>query len=290
MKRKIIFCLPGNESLATKLAKELSIEAGIIHIKQFPDRETFIRIESDVKGIDAVIVCTLNDPDDKLLSLYFLGKTLKELGAERITLVAPYLAYMRQNRRFFPGEAVTTRLFAGMISDMADELITVDPHLNDSLDLASFYSIPVKVLHAAPLIVRWIKENVKKPLLVAHNDESRKWIGEIASGVSAPYITLSQKPEDEDEVANMVSELKKWEGHKPVIVDDIIVTARTMIIAVRKLKSAGYELPICIGVHGIFAGTAELPLFSTDAEIITTNAIPHHTNRIDIAPLIAPML
>ncbi|MES2622186.1 MAG: ribose-phosphate diphosphokinase, partial [Bacteroidota bacterium] len=288
MNRKIIFCLPGNESLTAKLAKELSIETGIIHIKQFPDKETYIRIESEVKGAEAVLVCTLNEPDNKLLPLYFLCKTLYELGAEKITLVSPYLAYMRQNKRFFPGEAVTTRLFAGMISDMVDELITVDPHLNDSLDLSSFYNIPVKVLHAAPLIVQWIKENIKKPLLVAHNDESRKWIGEIASSVSAPYITLSQKTEDED--VNMASELKKWEGYKPVIVDDIIVTARTMIIAVRKLKSAGGELPVCIGVHGIFAGMAELQLFSTDAEIITTNAVPHHTNRIDITPLLTPLL
>lgn len=288
MKRKIIFCLPGNESLAAKLAKELSIEAGFIHIKQFPDKETYIRAESDVKDAEVIIVCTLNEPDNKLLPLYFLCKTLYELGSEKITLVSPYLAYMRQNKRFFSGEAVTTRLFAGMISDMVDELITVDPHLNDSLDLSSFYNIPVKVLHAAPLIVSWIKENVKKPLLVAHNDESRKWIGEIALGVSAPYITLAQKTEDED--MNMVSELKKWEGYTPVIVDDIIVTARTMIIAVRKLKSAGYELPVCIGVHGIFASMAELQLFSTDAEIITSNTIPHHTNRIDILPLIAAML
>lgn len=76
------------------------------------------------------MICTLNQPDTKLLPLYFLSQTAKELGGKSTAIVAPYLAYMRQDKRFQAGEGITSTYFAKLISSFADFLITIDPHLH----------------------------------------------------------------------------------------------------------------------------------------------------------------
>src|SRR5574338_414230 len=105
---RIVFALPGNEALAASLASSLDSELGSVTVRHFPDGETYVRIESPVRGRDVILTCTLDRPDDKILPLLFLGATARELGAERVGLVAPYLAYMRQDRRFNEGEGVSS--------------------------------------------------------------------------------------------------------------------------------------------------------------------------------------
>lgn len=290
MSKKIIFSLPGNEGLTSKLIDKLQIETGAATVRHFPDGETFVQIHNDVKGKDVILVCTLDRPDDKLLPLYFMSCTLRELGAAKITLVAPYLAYMRQDKRFHSGEAVTSVWFAKLISGMVDELITVDPHLHRRSNLNEIYSIPSKVLHAAPLISSWIKANIPNAVLVGPDEESEQWVKEVAAGAGAPYFVLRKNRKGDSDVEVFLPEVSKYKNFRPVLVDDIISTARTMVETVLQLKKAGFQTPVKLGVHGIFAGTAELALFSTDAETITTNTIPHHTNRIDISALIAAEL
>src|SRR6478735_9151095 len=112
---KIFFALPGNEVLTKSLAEKTQAELGSAIIRHFPDGETYIRIESDVKNKQLFAVCTLNNPDEKLLPLYYLCQTAKELGAKNICIIAPYLAYMRQDKRFQQGECMTSTYFAKLI-------------------------------------------------------------------------------------------------------------------------------------------------------------------------------
>jgi ribose-phosphate pyrophosphokinase len=134
---KIVFALPGNEQLANSLADGLKCEQGKFEFRRFPDEETYIRLESNVNGKEAIIVCTLDRPDNKFLSLYFMVEILKDAGTDKITLVSPYLAYMRQDKKFNPGECVTSEHFANLLSGFIDELITVDPHLHRIKSLES---------------------------------------------------------------------------------------------------------------------------------------------------------
>jgi ribose-phosphate pyrophosphokinase len=290
MKKRIIFSLPGNEDLTQKLSKQLQIEIGIVMVQHFPDREFYVRVETEVSEAEVMLVSTLNYPDDKLLPLYFLSKTLKELGAAKITLIAPYLPYTRQDKSYQTGEAITSNLFAKLISGFADEIITLDTRLHRRKNLSDKYSIPVKVLHVAPLISKWIKENVVKPLIIGPYEETEEWVSEVANKADAPFIVFKKTQNNDGNMQIEIPDATHWKNYKPVIVDDIIATARTMYETTMQLKLSGYNLPIAIGVHGIFVGTSELSLFSTGAEIITTNAIPHHTNRIDISELIADAL
>lgn len=289
--KPIIFALPGNEELANSLINSLKAEKGEAVIRPFPDGESYIKVVSDVSDKKVVLVCTLQQPDDKLLPLYFLSKTLKGFGAKKITLVAPYLAYMRQDKQFNLGECITSELFAKLISSFADELITVDPHLHRRSSLDEIYSIPTQVLHAAPLISNWIKENIPNAVLVGPDSESEQWVAAVAKKAGAKYLIMEKTRRGDMEVTIKVPDVKQWNQNTPVLVDDIISTARTMVETIKHLIKAGYRSPVCIGVHGIFASDAyELLIKSGANQVITTNTIPHPTNRIAIDELIKTAL
>ena len=178
-----------------------------------------------------------------MLPLLFAAATARELGASRVGLVAPYLAYMRQDRRFKPGEAVTSRQVARLLSDAFDWLVTVDPHLHRYSSLADIYSIPTHVVHAAPLIAEWIKANVTNPLIIGPDSESEQWVAAVASDVGAPYSVLEKVRHGDRDVEIRLKDLEQWKGRTPVLVDDIISTGRTMIEAVRLSVFARMAIP-----------------------------------------------
>jgi ribose-phosphate pyrophosphokinase len=289
--RTVVFALPGNENLAAKIAARLDAEIGKTTLRQFPDKETYIRIHSEVKGKRVIMVCTLNNPDEKLLPLYFLSQTAKALGADCTCLVAPYLAYMRQDKQFNPGEGITSTYFAHFISNFADTLITIDPHLHRRHTMSEIYTIPYKVLHAAALLSDWIRDNIEKPVLIGPDSESEQWVEAVAKDANAPFIILEKVRQGDRDVQVSVPHVEKYKEHIPVLVDDIISTAHTMIETIGHLKKAGMKPAVCIGVHGIFAGSAYDELKKAGAgHIVTTNTIAHESNAIEIAHLIASVL
>lgn len=285
---KIFFAIPGNEELSKSLAEKCHAETGKVIIREFPDEETYVKIDSDVKDKQVIIVCTLNHPDKKLLPLYFLSQTVKELGAKSVCLVSPYLAYMRQDKRFYPGEGITSVYFAKLISSFADSLITIDPHLHRRSNLAEIYSISTKILHASTLISDWIKTNIDKPLLVGPDKESEQWVSEVSHNADAPFLILEKIRRGDEDVEVSVPDVEKFKIYTPVLIDDIISTAQTMISTIYHLKKAGMKDPVCIGVHGIFANNAFADLIHAGAkEVITTNTIIHNSNKIQIDKIIA---
>jgi ribose-phosphate pyrophosphokinase len=282
--KPIIFTLPGNETLGEKITVGLTAEKGNFNLHRFPDGESYVRIESSVENKYAIVISTLHEPDDKLLQLFFLCKLLKELKVQRIILVAPYLAYMRQDKRFNAGEALTSTYFASLISSFVDELITIDPHLHRRSSLSEIYTIPSQVLHATNYISEWIKNNIEKPVLIGPDSESEQWVSEVAKKANAPYIVLEKIRNGDREVEVSIPHIETFKDYTPVLVDDIISTARTMIETVNHLKSAGMKPAVCIGVHAVFANNAYQELIKTDvAAVITCNTIQHESNCIDLS-------
>lgn len=289
--KKILFGLPGNEALTESLTEKCRAESGKAVIRQFPDGETYVKIESDVKNKHVILICTLNHPDDKLLPLYYLSETARELGAKSICLVAPYLAYMRQDKRFTSGEGITSAYFGKLLSSFTDSLITVDPHLHRRSSLSEIYTVPATVIHADDLISKWIKENIETPLLVGPDEESEQWVSEIAHRIGIPFIILEKIRQGDKEVSVSVPHVDKYRDHTPVLVDDIISTAQTMIATIGHLNTVGMQKTVCIGIHGIFADNAYSDLFAAGAkEVITCNTIPHISNRIKIDESISVLL
>lgn len=286
--KTIVFALPGNESLAKSIANVIQAEMGEAIIRQFPDGETFLKINSDVNTWRVIVVCTLDRPDSKFLPLYFMCRTLKELGASRVELVAPYLAYMRQDKRFHDSEAVTSDSFAALLSGFVDRLITVDPHLHRHHSLSEIYSIPAQIVPAADSVSEWIINNVQKPLLIGPDEESGQWVKAVALAANAPFEVLLKKRRGDNDVEVSIPHVEKYRDHMPVLVDDIISTAHTMIEIVKHLQQLGMQSPVCIGVHAIFAGDAYNELLAAGAsEIVTCNTVLHISNKIDLSPDLA---
>ena len=287
----MICALPGNEVFATRLREELGAPALGLEYRRFPDGESYVRFTDDVDGRDVVLVCTLNDPDPKTLALLFAARTAKELGARSVGLVTPYLAYMRQDRRFRSGEAITSVHFAKLIDEAFDWLVTVDPHLHRRSALAEVYSIASAVVAAAPALAHWIRVNVTKPLVLGPDSESEQWAAEVARGCGAPFTVMSKTRLGDRDVRIEVPPLAEWKGRSPVLIDDIISSARTMALAARKVREAGFPAPVCVGVHAVLAPGALQYLRESGVSLVaTTNTIAHATNAIDVAALVAAAL
>jgi ribose-phosphate pyrophosphokinase len=287
MTAPLLVAMPGNEQLATDLAATLNYEIGQIETRQFPDGETYLRFITSPTARSVVIVCTLDHPDDKFLLLVFAAATARELGASKVGLIAPYLAYMRQDRRFNPGEAVTSRHVAKLLSNAFDWLVTVDPHLHRYGSLAEIYTIPTRIVHAAPLISRWIKSNVTNPLIIGPDSESEQWVSEVAQDAAAPFTVLEKTRRGDRDVEIAVRNLDLLIGRTPILVDDIISSGQTMLEAVRLISARGKEKPICVAVHGLFADKSDELLEKAAARVVTSNSIPHRTNEIDVGAICA---
>jgi ribose-phosphate pyrophosphokinase len=283
----LLIPLPGNEAMAGLLAAALAGEVGRLDLHRFPDGESYVRLLTDVAGRDVILVCTLDHPDRKLLPLLFAAATARELKATRVGLVAPYLAYMRQDRRFKPGEAVTSRRFAELLSEAFDWLVTVDPHLHRYHDLAEVYRIPAVAVHAAPVLSEWIRREVAAPLLIGPDSESEQWVAAVAQAAGAPYAVLEKTRRGDRDVQISVRADLTLDGRTPVLVDDIISSGRTMIETARLLTARSSETPICVGIHGIFADDSDRLLAAAGARVVTSNSIPHPSNAIDVHRLIA---
>lgn len=283
----VFFPLPGNESLAQSIADSHGAEAAALEVRRFPDGESYVRYSENLKRRRVILVCTLDRPDEKFLPLIFAAAAARDLGAAEVGLVAPYLAYMRQDRRFRPGEAVTSTYFARTLNHWFDWLVTVDPHLHRRSSLSEIYSILTTELSAAPSISSWIGEAVKNPILIGPDSESEQWVAAVADNIGAPFVVLEKTRRGDREVEVSVPQVKRWQNHTPVLVDDIISTARTMIETAEHLKAAGMASPVCIGVHAIFAGDAYQALQVNAEKIVTCNTIPHVSNAIDLTELLA---
>ena len=287
----LVFALPGNEALAAELARRLGSEPGRLSVRRFPDGESHLRFETPVSGREIALACTLRDPDAKVPPLLFAAETARELGARRVGLVAPYLAYMRQDKRFQEGEGVTSAHFAKLVSRYFDWLVTVDPHLHRRSSLDEIYDIPSRVVHAAPVIAAWIGKAVESPILIGPDAESAQWVSEVARGAGAPWTVLEKTRRGDRDVSVSVPDAGRLRGRTPVLVDDIVSTARTMIAAAAQLARLGAARPVCVGVHAVFAGDAHAALLAAGiASIATSNTIPHPTNAIDVVPAVADAL
>lgn len=283
----LLFPLPGNEALAASLGAALPAEVGVLTVRRFPDGETYVRVETPVENRMVVLVCTLDRPDEKLLPLVFAAATVRELGAKRIGLLAPYLAYMRQDRRFQAGEAISSQYFARLLSETVDWIVTVDPHLHRRASLGEIYSVPTTVLHAAPLVSGWIAERVQRPVLIGPDAESAQWVHAVAGAAGAPAVVLEKTRRGDRDVDIEVPDMERWRDHTPVLVDDIVSTARTMIETVGQLRHVGLVDPVCVVVHPVFAPGAYEELVAAGArDIVSCNTIPHASNRIDVTALL----
>ena len=224
------------------------------------------------------------------MELLLAARTARELGAEYLILVAPYLCYMRQDIAFRAGEAVSQKIVGEFLATLFDAVITVDPHLHriDRLDQA----IPLQnsvALTAAPLMAEFLKRK-GNPLLLGPDSESLQWVRAIAEQGGLDYAVASKERLGDREVKIQLPELN-FTGRNIVMVDDVVSSGETMAMAAQELLSAGALRVDALVTHALFAPGADNRLRQTGiSEIWSTDSITHPSNSICLVPLLAEAL
>ena len=299
----LIFSLDGKIAQVKLLLAALSKHLGSVNVesqltldfvlgehvqRQFPDGESYLNIISDVVGQDVIVLCQLHHPNNKLIELMLFAETAKQQGARTVSLVAPYLAYMRQDKKFQSGECITSRHVSSWLSERFDSIITIDPHLHRYHQLSEIYSIPGTVLHATDLMADYIRQHISKPLVVGPDGESEQWANAVAQQAGCDSIVLTKVRHGDHDVEVSLPELENYKDHQPVLIDDIISTGKTMIKAAENIVSLGGKPPICICVHPVFAeGALEEMLQADISEVISCDTIAHQTNKITVVDKLA---
>jgi ribose-phosphate pyrophosphokinase len=257
---------------------------------RFPDGELKLRLP-DTLPPRVTLLRSLHQPNEKLLELLLVARTARTLGAEHLTLVAPYLAYMRQDIAFQPGEAVSQRIVGGFLADLFDAVITVDPHLHRISTLQEAIPAPQAiVLSGAPLLADWIALHRKHPLLVGPDEESAQWIAQAAKRHGFDFA-VCQKIRHGDRSVEATLPHADIAGRAVVLLDDIASSGHTLASVTRLLMAAGAATVDVAVTHALFAdGAVDLIKDAGVSSIWSTDCIPHPSNVVSMTPLIAATL
>lgn len=280
---RLAFELHAAPGVGLALADHLGCPLGRLSRRSFPDGETYLRFDTPVEGEDVILICTLDHPDTKLAVLLIAADALRQQKARSVGLVAPYLAYMRQDTQFRAGEAVTSRTIARLLSSAFDWLVTVDPHLHRYPKLDAVYSVPAVAVSASSKLAGWIAQNVTQPVLVGPDEESAQWVERIARLANAPFTTFRKQRSGDYSVRIESSGLEHLREGTAVLVDDIASSARTLIEAADQVRNVTGSAPVCAIVHPIFAGDSYQRLLASGvSKVVSTNTVPHLTNQVDV--------
>lgn len=284
----VILALPGAKDLGDSLGAHLQCTVAAVEAHCFPDGEHLVRMGPGLEGCRVVLATHLDHPDDKTLPLLFAADTARELGAREVGMVAPYLPYMRQDTRFRPGEAVTSRSYARLLSSAFDFLVTVDPHLHRWKTLDEIYPIRTSVVAAAPAIAEWLLRELPNCLLVGPDSESAQWVADVAARVGAPFVVMEKERSGDREVRVHLPQACDPQGRTPVLLDDIISTGHTIAAAAQALRTAGWNAPLAVAVHALVADKDLADLHRAGVtRIISCDTIPHQSNAISVRGLLA---
>ncbi len=290
---KTVIGLGNSEKLAKDIARKSNAEFIKASLQKFPDGEIYLRIKGKIRKHVYLIQSLNPEPNSALIELIFAAKTAKEIGARRVSAVVPYLAYMRQDRRFRKGECISAKQMAFLLNNCLDRLITVDPHLHRIKSLKQIFKIPAKKLSATSEIAKYIKKNFNKnnSLVVGPDIESYQWAKRIADSIGFNCAIFLKKRFGSRKVKIKVVKELDWKGKNVIIVDDIISSGNTMIETVRELKKRKPRAIYCICVHPIFAERAYERLLKAGAKrVVSCNTIEHNSNKINLSRVIAKEL
>jgi ribose-phosphate pyrophosphokinase len=278
-----IIGLLDSDELATTLANSTGWHKIPLNLHRFPDGEWRIRL-LDKPQKNVALVCSLDHPNDKIVALILVCGLLRDMGVEHITLVTPYLAYMRQDVAFNPGEGVSARYFANLLSAHVDRLVTIDPHLHRIAELEEVYTIPCVTLHAAPLLGAWVRDHLPNVALIGPDGESEQWVSEVAGIASAPYAIMEKKRFGDRDVRIEVPDLSAWKGRTILLVDDMISTGRTLIVVAEQLRAQGFTDIRALCVHALHDDDAAARMKEAGiSAVLSCNTVVHPSNAVDIA-------
>ncbi len=279
---------------AGRLAAAAGLSCAEIERHRFPDDELRLRLPLTDAGALAdtlVLYRSLDRPNEKLVELLLVAGEARRLGARRLLLVAPYLAYMRQDIAFHPGEVVSQRIVGAFLAEHFDAVLTVDPHLHRIAALSEAIPHGAAVsLSGAPLLAGLIAERLENPLLIGPDAESRQWIEAAAAGHGFDYGVCS-KVRHGDHQVDIALPGVEVRGRAVVLLDDVASSGRTLARAAELLLAAGAASVDVAVTHALFAADALDSVRAAGVRHVwSSDCIRHPSNAVSVAPLLAGAL
>lgn len=281
---------------AQQLAKCLSIPIQKVELHQFPDGETKVTLPARLPK--KVIICrTLNQPNTKLIELIITASAARAQGVEHITLVAPYLCYMRQDIAFKAGEAVSQKIIGELLSNYFDSVITIDPHLHRIIRLnQAIPSDQAVALHASSAMSSFLQQHFSQPVLIGPDKESEQWVKAIAKPHQWQYsIATKERFGDKNVAVTLENNDKNIEvnltNRDVIIVDDIASTGKTLEQAVKQIQQQAPTSISIIVTHAFFVDNAIARLTNMGvANIWSSDSVLHSSNAFSIVDTVAEQL
>ena len=285
-----LLCFDDEQTIAQAVAAAAGLTLAVIQRHRFPDGELRLRLPESLPP-RVVFWRGLHQPNEKLVEILLVARTAHQLGAVHLTLVAPYLAYMRQDIAFNPGEAVSQRVIGRFLAGLFDAVITVDPHLHRVATLEE--AIPVKdaiVLSGAPLLADHIATQRPDVLLIGPDEESLQWVAQAAARHGWAHGVCRKTRHGDRDVDIALPDLP-LAGRAVVLMDDVASSGHTLAQATRLLREAGAASVDVAVTHALFAdGAVRLIREAGAGQIWSTDSIPHASNAVSIVPAVAEAL
>lgn len=277
---------------AADLAVALGLKHELIESHAFPDGESRIRIPSAART--AFLYCPLDRPNEKLAEIMFAADAFHRGGTRRLVLVAPYLCYMRQDKSFHEGEAVSQQAVARFLSSLFDRVLTVDAHLHRVSSIAEvFPEIEAANILAEEAIARFaVEQGFGKDTVVAGPDEeSAQWVGRLATVLGVRSVTARKIRRGDRDVEISFPADPAIAGKRVLIADDIVSSGGTMLSALATMRERGAASIHVVVTHALFDEDVHRRMLSAGASAVwSTTSVPHPTNAISLAGLLAGAL
>lgn len=287
----IILPGPASQDLANRLASELKAKLIPVFFKKFPDGESYVRIDSDVQGEDAVIVQTTSPPqDERMMQLFLTASAAKDNGAKKITAVVPYFAYSRQDKVFLPGEAFSAKTVVDLLKTCgATQIITVNAHNPTAL---KHFNIPAKDLSAIPLLAQhFVDKGFEGAVSLSMGKKGLATAEEAANVLKGPADYVPTQRDRHTGKVTIEEKPLNVKGKVAIIFDDIISSGGTMIKAVAHTKRQGANKVYAACVHPILMADSREKIIQSGADaVIGTDSVPSLVSVVSVAPVIAEAL
>ncbi len=276
--------------LAERLAAALGWPLGLVDLHTFPDGETRLRLPPRLPPQVAVLR-GLQQPNAKLAPLLLAAAGARELGASQLTLVSPYLAYMRQDMAFTPGEVVSQRHLGRLLAAHFDAVVTVDPHLHRVATMDEV--VPGRrgvALTAAQLLGAFVAQQVPGALLLAPDEEAGQWVRAAAEASGLDHAVCLKQRHGDREVEVALPD-HPVAGRAVVLMDDVASTGRTLATAARGALAQGAASVDVVVTHALFVGDAfEQVRAAGVRRVWSSDCVPHPSNAVSVVPLFVKAL
>jgi len=286
-----LHAFPDGEALARPVADALGAGFGLVRTHRFPDGELLPTVPPPART--TIVYRSLDRPNEKLVELVLAAEAWRRLGARRLILVAPYLAYMRQDVAFAEGQAISQRAVARLLDRTFDQVVTVNAHLHRTSDLQDlFVHALAQDLSAGPPIADWLlAQGLGEAVVLGPDVESGPLVAEVAGALGTPWACFSKQRRGDRAVELTLQGGPPLRDRAVVLVDDICSSGATLAGAVRAARARGAADVQVVVVHALMAPGAEAALAEAGASrIVSTDTVPHPTNGIPLARLLAGAL